>query len=411
MRGGRVGIVGGSIAGCAVALAAARGNADEVVVFERATAGLRERGVGVALNTERFEELAAAGFVDDSVPWTAVDSRRWFTQGGGSALGREIANMEFRARTYNWGSLWHELRGRLPRPVDYRVGAAAVEVRDDEGGAAVVLADGSEERFDLVAGADGYRSVARAALFPDAQPVYAGYLVWRGTLPAERLKDLDGLLGPGERWAAGEAATIGVPGGHMVVYRIPDSTGAGQVVNWLLYGHAPVSALDDGLSEPTSIPPGKMTDTLLDHLLGGADEMLPPYWAAMARLTARERIFVHPIYDLEAPGYTGRRVLLAGDAATVARPHSGAGAVKAVQDAATLGRLWDGADGWPDLLAGYAALRLPAGRAAVDLGRRIGRDQVADAPRWTDFDAAGFRAWLASTMRADAVGGPALDER
>lgn len=411
MQGGRIGIVGGSIAGCAVALAAARGNADETVVFERATGELRERGVGLAINLDRYAELKAAGFVDDHMPWVAVRVRRWFAQGERSALGREIANVPFPARAYNWGSLWHELRRRIPDAVEYRAGSAAVEVRDAADGATVVLADGTAERFDLVVGADGYRSIARAALFPDTQPAYAGYFMWRGTFPVERLEALYGMLGSGETWEPGEAVTVGVSGGHMIAYRIPDSAGNGQVLNWGLYGQAPASALGVGLTEPLSIPPGSMTDTLLDYLLAQADDLLPPYWAAMVRLTDRERFFVQPIYDVEVPGYVGQRVLLAGDAATIARPHAAAGATKALQDAATLDRLWGQAAGWSELLTGYDALRLPAGRAAVDLSRRIGRDQVTDAPNWFDLDTASFHSWLASTMRTDAVGGRALSAR
>jgi 2-polyprenyl-6-methoxyphenol hydroxylase-like FAD-dependent oxidoreductase len=411
MQGGRIGVVGGSIAGCAAALAAARRNADETIVFERAGGELRERGVGLAINLDRYAELKTAGFVDDRMPWTAVRARRWFAQGEGSALGREIANVPFPARAYNWGSLWHELRRRIPEAVEYRAGSAAVEVRDAADAATVVLADGREERFDLVIGADGYRSMARAALFPRAQPAYAGYFMWRGTFPAERLAEVNGMLRSGETWAADEAATVGVLGGHMIAYRIPDSTGDGRALNWGLYGQAPASTLGVELTEPTSIPPGSMTDTLLDYLLAQADDLLPPYWAAMVRLTDRERFFVQPIYDLEVPGFVGRHILLAGDAATIARPHAAAGATKALQDAATLDRLWGHARDWSELLAGYDALRLPAGRAAVDLSRRIGRDQVTDTPNWTDLDTASFHAWLAATMRTDTVGGRALSTR
>ena len=411
MRGGRVGVVGGSIAGCAAALAAVRGGADEVVVFERATGELQGRGVGLGVNVERYAELRDSGFVDDSMPWLPVRTRRWFAQGKESALGREVANLPFTIRAYNWGSLWHELRRRIPASVDYRAGAAVAAVRDGDSGAQVVLADGTGERFDLVIGADGYRSVARAALFPEAQPEYAGYFLWRGTFPAGRLAELDGLLGPGESWAADDSFTVGVPNGHMVAYRIPGSGTDDQVMNWGLYAQAPTTALGVEIDEPTSIPPGAMTDTLLDYLLAQADELLPPYWAGLVRLTAPERFFVQPIYDLEVPSYVGRRVLLAGDAASVARPHSGAGAVKALQDAATLERSWSRAAGWSGLLADYGAVRLPAGRAAVSLGRRIGQDQVVEAPAWADLDAAGFEAWLASTMRADAFGGRSLDAR
>ncbi len=55
-----VAVIGGSIAGCAAALVLHRAGARRVVVHERATAELADRGVGVAVHTERCAELLAA---------------------------------------------------------------------------------------------------------------------------------------------------------------------------------------------------------------------------------------------------------------------------------------------------------------------------------------------------------------
>ncbi len=62
-------MVGGSIAGCAAALAASRGGAERITVLERADDRLRDRGVGIALQSDRYDELREAGYVAPEMPW------------------------------------------------------------------------------------------------------------------------------------------------------------------------------------------------------------------------------------------------------------------------------------------------------------------------------------------------------
>lgn len=171
MRGGRVAVVGGSIAGCAAALAAHRGGADEITVYERAAGHLADRGVGLAVHDSRYAELDSAGYLDADMPWVQLRRRRWYVRDGAGAgpLGYEIGSMAFPFRTYNWGPLWRELRRRVPDSVAFRAGVAVTEVRPGGEGAEVDTADGTE-RFDLVVGADGYRSVVRAAAFAAVRP-------------------------------------------------------------------------------------------------------------------------------------------------------------------------------------------------------------------------------------------------
>jgi 2-polyprenyl-6-methoxyphenol hydroxylase-like FAD-dependent oxidoreductase len=68
MAGGRVAVIGGSIAGCAAALAAHRTGADEVTIFERSTGGLEDRGVGVVMHSDISRLLENAGYADPERP-------------------------------------------------------------------------------------------------------------------------------------------------------------------------------------------------------------------------------------------------------------------------------------------------------------------------------------------------------
>ncbi|MEW2455904.1 FAD-dependent oxidoreductase [Streptomyces albus] len=59
IRGSHVAVVGGSIAGCAAAVALARAGR-EVTVFERSRGGLRDRGAGITLPASLRDELLDA---------------------------------------------------------------------------------------------------------------------------------------------------------------------------------------------------------------------------------------------------------------------------------------------------------------------------------------------------------------
>ncbi|WP_447042258.1 FAD-dependent monooxygenase [Streptomyces sp. DSM 118878] len=406
MRGGRVAVVGGSIAGCAAALAAHRGGADEITVYERATSDLADRGVGLAVHDARYAELESAGYLDAGMAWVQMRRRRWYVRDGSTAspVGREIAEMPFPFRTYNWGPLWRELRDRVPGAAVFRAGTPVQALRPGADGIRVGTSAGSE-RFDLVIGADGYRSTARAAVFGDVRPAYAGYLAWRGAFPEDRLADP--ALWPGEI-----CAYVVFPGGHLIVYRIPDGSG-GRRVNWVLYTAPPPDldlglGLDLRLTGPASLPPGGLTEALTAHLRHVADELLPPYWGALLHATAPGERFLQPLYDFAAPHCTAGRVLLTGDAAAVARPHTGAGAVKALQDATVLESCLAAADTWDEALSAYDRDRTLSGHAMVDLGRRLGDALVLATPDWRTMDRTALETWWKQADGAGVFGGREL---
>ncbi|MCZ7416534.1 MULTISPECIES: FAD-dependent monooxygenase [unclassified Streptomyces] len=407
MRGGSVAVVGGSIAGCAAALAVARGGAGQVTVFERTAGALRDRGVGITLQRERYTELRDAGYVDDGVPWLPMSRRVWSVRDGDAPLGRTIAIRPFHFRAYNWGTLWSGLRRRVPEGARYRSGTTVTAVEPGAEGATLRLADGSTERFDAVVGADGYRSAVRAALFPDSEgaPRYAGYLAWRGTSPP-----VDTAL-----WAEGDCHTVVFPGGHCMIYRIPDPV-EGHRVNWVLYAAPPEppGGPDAATWTAASLPPGRLGPALTAYLRDLVTRRFAPFWAECLLRSPAESMFAQPIHDVEVPAYAAGRVLLTGDAATVARPHTGGGSVKALQDATALEAAWRAGDGWPAVTGAYDADRTAVGRAMVALGRRLGRAQVEETPDWSTMGEAELDAWWRELTGAGAggtLGGVALDRR
>nr|WP_280717006.1 FAD-dependent monooxygenase [Kitasatospora sp. MAP5-34] len=423
MRGGRVAVVGGSIAGCAFASAAARSGADEVVVFERTPGRLADRGVGLCVHDDRYEELAAAGYLDEGIAWHRLTRRHWLVQDG-SDRGRLMWDQPFPFRSYHWGLLWRGLRELTPATVSYRLGHAVAGVGPADspaGGLVGGVADGSadsrarvrlesgvEEDFDLVVGADGYRSVVREAVCPGARPQYAGYVCWRGSFPAERLAVLRPGAGPVEsHYPSAHVATVCFPGGSCVIYRIPGVEPGSAMVNWVLYAEPPATGLR--LDDPTSIPPGALADELLSYLGLLTERHFPPYWADVIALTSPEHTFVQPIYDLGTPNRTAGRLLLAGDAATVVRPHNTSGAAKALQDAFAFESAWREAGSWRELLAAYERDRGQVGQALVTLGRNLGRAQVEQTPDWASMDSRQLESWWEQQVGGAAgFGGHAL---
>ncbi|MFC9603057.1 FAD-dependent monooxygenase [Streptomyces niveus] len=383
MRGGSVAVVGGSIAGCATALAVSRGGAGKVTVFERADAQLRDRGVGIALHNDRYDELQSAGYVAAEMPWAPLTRRVWSVRDGEAEHGRAVGEQPFPFRAYNWGSLWSELRRRVPEEVDYRSGALVGAVEPDSDGVTLQLADGQRERFDAVIGADGYRSVVREAMFPGLSATYAGYIGWRGTSA-----DVADLPSDGN-----DAHNVVFPGGHCMIYRIPDGVG-GHRLNWVLYTAPPESEdLHPDLKTPTSLPPGRLNSALTAHLRALVADNFPPYWAARVLRTPAETTFIQPIYDLEVPQYTSDRMLLVGDAASVARPHIGGGSVKALQDATALEAAAVAGGSWKEIAEAYDTNRGAVGASLVALARRMGSAQVENTPEWGAMGQAEFDAW------------------
>ena len=255
-------------------------------------------------------------------------------------------------------------------------------------------------RFDVLVGADGYRSLARELVHPGSTPIYAGYMAWRGVYPESRIVDHGPLE---EAYAAESWFTVCLDGGHGAIYLIPGFDGSlkspERQLNWLIYYDTPAGV---HFEEPESVPPGAVSGDLgqaLDDLL----DLFPPYFASLLRLTEPEEISIQPIYDQPLPTYVRGPVVLIGDASTITRPHTGSGATKALQDALALERACTTSMTWSEALAAYNEERSAAGNALVELGRRIGLAQVEETPAWRSMSPADFDEWTRLTLSGERL--------
>lgn len=359
-------IIGGSIAGLFAALLLRRRGVD-VVVFERARSELSGRGAGIATHPQILEVLELLG-LDTRELGVTIDARRMFGPDG-----RLVAEHARRQTMTSWDRLFTLLRAALP-DICYRRGLEFARWEQHGGAVTAHFADRSTATGELLIGADGLRSHVRAAILANQPLRYAGYVAWRALAPEHSFppalhRDLFDALGfclpPGEQMLGYPVAGPGNdlrPGNrryNIVWYRPADEATLARLLTDI-----------SGQHHEVSIPPPLVAGAVIAELNAAADTLLAPQFRDV--MSFAERPFLQPIYDIEVPRMSAGRIVLIGDAAFVARPHVGAGVVKAAQDAVALAdALALGADVEPALHA-FESARLPIGRRIVARARDLG---------------------------------------
>jgi 2-polyprenyl-6-methoxyphenol hydroxylase-like FAD-dependent oxidoreductase len=322
-------VAGGGIGGLTAAIALRRAGF-EVCVFERADE-LGEVGAGLLLAANAQKALGKLGLADAvarlGTPASAGEIRSW--------RGKVLVNIpasELEKRVGAPSAAVHraDLQALLAREVGEETLHLGSEVegfeREGESGVRVLFADGSEERVDVLVGADGLRSKVRSGLFGAEEPRYAGYTAWRAVVePKEELLP----WGTGfESW--GRGARFGCA--HI---------GKGRVY-WFATTNAPEDEKD---GKPSS--PAAPKATLL-RLFGSWHHPI----GELIEAADESSILRTDIYDREPLGERwgeGKATLL-GDAAHPMTPNLGQGACQAIEDAVVLASCLDEGDATAEAL-------------------------------------------------------------
>ena len=400
-----VAVVGGSIAGCAVAIELLRCGAN-VTLFERSGDELKDRGAGLGIPFAAIEGFIARDLIDADIPYFPVHAfSRICRTPAEPRYGYLAWDQPASLAALNWGGLYRNLRKRVPDSI-YRTHAGVCRL--GQRGADRVqleLVDGSHDEFDLVVCADGYASLGRRTLFPDIDVNYAGYVLWRGFID-------EATLGESPPLEQG-IRCVGYPGGHGIFYFVPganDSIARGErLVNWGLY----VPIADDeletfmrdkhGVQHVGSLPPGAMPLATERRMKDLARDVLPAYYAEIAERSADT--FAYAIYDCPVPAYRRGRICLAGDAGAFARPHSAAGALKGLNDAIALGDALTPAGDVDAALAAWNVERTEVNNNLVHFGNQLGQALVVDIPDWSTMNVRDMEAWFNSivTIKSDYI--------
>ncbi|MDQ4060228.1 MAG: FAD binding domain-containing protein [Pseudomonadota bacterium] len=351
----------------------------DVRIFERSDVELSGRGAGIVTHPELRDALAAVGLEageDLGVPMTW---RRTLDRDG-----RVIGEYECPQIATSWNKMFQMLRDAFPAE-RYCLAKDLQRIEQFDHRIFAHFSDGSTAEGDLLVGADGFRSTVRAQYLPEVQPLYAGYVAWRGLVPESALspathKDLFAYfafcLPPGEQMLGYPVAGPGndLRPGHrsynVVWYRPADEK---TELQRLLTD-------ETGRTHAVSIPPPLIARDVVREMREHAEDVLAPQFREVVRLT--DQPFLQPIYDLEAPRMAFGRVAILGDAAFVARPHVGAGVVKAAQDAIALVEALGQHPDIEAVLRRFEEARRDVGRRIIQRARHLGaymQSQLATA--------------------------------
>ena len=393
-----VAVIGGSITGCAVAIELQR-RGHSVTVLERSGEELKDRGAGIGIPASVLDTLKQRDLVDADIAFfPATTFSRLCRTDDEAHYGYVAWEQPADIVALNWGSLYRNLRRRVPNEC-YRTHARVTRLDNDMPDRVVVeLADGETLKFDLVVCADGYASTGRATLFPHIQTPYAGYVLWRGAMHESELGDTAPL--------ESGIQCVGFPGGHGIFYFVPgpeESVGAGErLVNWGIYHQLSASELSafltdaNGYQHEGSLPPGSMPEMTERRLKAAHRAHLPDYYADIADRC--KDTFAYVICDCEVPAYHAGRICLAGDAGAFARPHSGAGALKGMNDAISLGEALAKEGALFSELSEWSEERAHANNQLVKFGNQLGDALVINIPDWSQMNEEEMKVWFSQAV-------------
>jgi 2-polyprenyl-6-methoxyphenol hydroxylase-like FAD-dependent oxidoreductase len=365
---GRALIIGGSISGLFAGLLLRRAGW-QAEIFERSDAELAGRGAGIVTHAELRDALRRAGIDPADDLGVAVEIRRIFDRDG-----TLIAERPFPQVVTSWDRMFRLLRNAFPA-ANYHLGKEFMRYDESSARVKARFADGSEAAGDLLIGADGIRSTVRAQSLPDAKPLYAGYVAWRGLVPEREIsaRTHAGLfeyfsfcLPDGEQMLGypvagpGNELKRGARRYNFVWYRPADEE---EALHRLLTDAS-------GHTHQGSIPPPLVRAENIRALRNASAQVLAPQFQEMVALTPQP--FLQPIYDLESPKMAIGRTAILGDAAFVARPHVGAGVAKAAADAIALVAALETNAKVEAALQAFERARIGIGKRIIERARHLG---------------------------------------
>ncbi|MBX9243545.1 FAD-dependent monooxygenase [Actinotalea ferrariae] len=330
-RVGAIGVVGGGIAGSALARALSlRGVA--CTVLERSS-GPSAEGLKINLPGNAVRALAALGVADETMDRGIRVRRREYRNGAGRLL---FAVDEERF----WGSgqpsvclrrgILLEVLRRDVALADVRWAAPVDEVTTSTSGASVRVPPAGPERFDLVVGADGVRSRVRAAIAAAAGGPAAPA---QGSLMTETSWRFV-VANPGvDCWTVWSGSR-----GTLLLIPVDDAH---------VYGYA--SATRGG-------PAGSGRDWLRTTF---AAFPAPVVEATVAALAPGAELYHSPVDEVRGRRWNAGRLVLIGDAAHAVAPVWAQGAALALEDAVVLAALVAAGGDWSRLGSDLERARRP----------------------------------------------------
>lgn len=386
----KIAIVGGAIAGSTISIGLSRLGHD-VSVFERSSSFLKDRGAGIALPKPLVEKLIELDFVDADMQTVNLMSMEVLEKVNDEQ--RIIAEMPAHALGLNWGELYAQLNKRLG--ADQQHFGTFIDHFVEKDKQVIVDVNGKQQSFDLLIACDGYKSSFRQYVSGQAKAEFAGYVAWRGLVTP--FDDASRELAQAKGFKHAVFKT-----GQLVLYPICRQGTSEKLLNWGMYelvseANQAVCMTDKKGRLVSSLAKGTMRQDQIEHVYTLAKENLPSTLAD-AVLAAPEP-YMQGIYDINIEQYVRNRVCLLGDAAIVARPHTGSGSAKAMQDALALIDAITQTDDIDQALSSWQSKQQEQGEKLFYLGRELGSFLVEDDIDWHSMTSENYQTTIAALAK------------
>lgn len=348
----RIAVIGGGMGGLTAAIALTRIAGVQVTVFEQASK-LGEVGAGVTVAPNAARVLDTLGVLEKIKELGAVpDGHGVYLD----AMGKMVtdAAWEDSAKQYqNIGMYRPDLINALADGVDpesIRLGHRLTSVQALESGVRVEFENGVHEEFDAVVGADGIHSVVRKAVDQHPEPVYSGYIVYRGVIDASRLPEDWPMIS--QVWMGDNRHFMCYPLQQRNLFNFVAGIPSDRPLNGPWSGPAEVSELAAEFA-------GDGWDPKLQHFIGLIDKTF--WWG---------------LFDHEPlTNWSRGPIALLGDAAHTMLPHQGQGVNQAIEDSMALATFLAAAKNVsdiPEAFRRYTAVRMQRTAILQNGSRRSG---------------------------------------
>jgi 2-polyprenyl-6-methoxyphenol hydroxylase-like FAD-dependent oxidoreductase len=344
-------IVGGGIAGMALAIGLKRaGMSSEIVEINP---HWTVAGLGIGLGGPALRALKMIGVLDQCVERGFGYSYFIAADGDGNVKGTvQLPRLNGPDYPATIGIMRQALHSVLQAAlkdagVPIRLGVTVASLDQDDDGVNVTCTDGRRDRYDVVAGADGANSKIRDMLFGTQwRPKYTGQAVWRATVsrPPEA-QSRTSYQGPRNK-----AGFNPISDREMYIYLVQNLPEFARLQDEQL---AP--ALRDLLAE-------------FGGLIGSARTEISNPW----------KIAYRPITSMimPSPWYRGHVVLI-GDAAHTTTPHMAAGAGIAIEDSIVLAEVLQSEPSPAAAMEAFMTRRFERCRMVVDNSFQLGEWEKA----------------------------------
>lgn len=348
----RIAVVGGGMGGLTAAIALTRIAGVQVTVFEQASK-LGEVGAGVTVAPNAQRVLDRLGVLEQVRNAGAVPDGHGVYQDARGNLVTDAAWEDSGKQYRNIGMYRPDLINVLAREIDrdtIRLGHRTVSVQPLDAGVRLEFENGASEDFDAVVGADGIHSVVRQSVQQFPEPVYSGYIVYRGVVDASLLPEDWRMIS--QVWMGNQR--------HFMCYPLQ---------NRKLFNFVAGVPSDRPLNGPWS-GPASVGELAAEFAGDDWDPMLQRFIGAI------EKTFWWGLFDHEPlTNWSRGRITLLGDAAHTMLPHQGQGVNQAIEDSMALAIFLKAADtaaDIPEAFRRYTSVRMQRTAILQHGSRRAG---------------------------------------